>query len=128
MLHNEKHQDYVIEVNPKKLYKKVKRDKIAFHAWYPWVEKEILDIAKEQRPDLYGIKKKEKVGFMQKIKNMFNNKKEEGKGDESFNQSFSRNEELDIEIDRQIQKTKEKIQQSKRQGESLMLGTNQNAE
>eukprot|EP00347_Sterkiella_histriomuscorum_P000956 403373885 len=93
MLHNEKNQDYVIEVNPKKLYKKVKSEKIAFHCWYPWVEKEILEIAKTQRPDLY-LKKK---GFMQRIKSIFGNKNQQNLNESMIsNSSFIRTDEMDV--------------------------------
>ncbi len=91
MLHNEKYQEYVIEVNPKKLYKRVKDEKIAFHCWYQWVEKEILDIAKSQRPDLY-VKKK---GFMQRIKNIFGNNNKHNNDSLISNNSFIKTDELE---------------------------------
>lgn len=64
--------DYVIDVNPMKLFEKMRKQRIPFHFWYPWVEKEIIDIAKTQKPDLYknGPPSK-KPTFMQRIKGMF---------------------------------------------------------
>ena len=77
MLHNEKYQEFVIEVNPKKLFKRCKANKVPFHQWYQWIEREILVIAKEQRPDLYALsdlgvsEEHKKGGFMSRIRRMF---------------------------------------------------------
>lgn len=62
-------------------------EKIAFHCWHHWVEKEILDIAKEQRPDLYVQKK---AGFMNRIKSIFGGKDKSNKNSLIENDNFIR--------------------------------------
>lgn len=44
MLHHERNQDPVFEVNPKTLYKQALRSKVAFPHWYSWAEERIAEM------------------------------------------------------------------------------------
>ena len=49
MLHHERNQDPVFEVNPKVLYKQALRAKVAFPHWYSWAEEKISEMTQLRR-------------------------------------------------------------------------------
>jgi len=49
ILHSEKDPEFGVEVNMRKMFKTVKKEKVPFHRWFFWVDKRITDAYKEQR-------------------------------------------------------------------------------
>ena len=44
IIYNEQDTDFVFTVSPGKLYTKCKKQKIPFHLWYTWIEKELQKV------------------------------------------------------------------------------------
>lgn len=44
IIYNEQDTDFVFTVAPGKLYAKCKKQKIPFHLWYTWIEKELQKV------------------------------------------------------------------------------------
>jgi len=44
IIYNEQDTDFVFTVSPGKLYAKCKKQKIPFHLWYNWIEKELQKV------------------------------------------------------------------------------------
>ena len=44
IIYNEQDTDFVFTVSPGKLYVKCKKQKIPFHLWYTWIEKELQKV------------------------------------------------------------------------------------
>ena len=49
IIYNEHDTDFVFTVSPGKLYAKCKKQKIPFHLWYSWIEKELIKVNEMQR-------------------------------------------------------------------------------
>ena len=47
IIYNEQDTDFVFTVSPGKLYAKCKKQKIPFHLWYNWIEKELQKVDKK---------------------------------------------------------------------------------
>jgi len=47
ILHSEKDPEFGVELNSRKLFKLVKKEKIPFHKWFFWTDKRITEMAKE---------------------------------------------------------------------------------
>jgi len=41
IIYNEQDTDFVFTVSPGKLYQKCKKNRVPFHMWYIWIEKEL---------------------------------------------------------------------------------------
>lgn len=49
IIYNEQDTDFVFTVAPGKLYQKCKKQKIPFHLWYNWIEKELKKVNETQK-------------------------------------------------------------------------------
>ena len=49
IIYNEQDTDFVFTVSPGKLYQKCKKQKIPFHLWYNWIEKELQKVNETQK-------------------------------------------------------------------------------
>ena len=52
MLHHERNQDPVFEVNPKNLFKQAIRQKIPFPHWYIWADERIQELTQLRKDQL----------------------------------------------------------------------------
>lgn len=51
MQYNDMDRDFVFQISSKKLFKTCKKEKVPFHKWYGWIDKQLLRIDKETNPN-----------------------------------------------------------------------------
>jgi hypothetical protein len=59
ILHSEKDPEFGVEVNMRKMYKLVKKEKVPFHRWFFWVNQRIQETAQEQKKEQMLLKQQQ---------------------------------------------------------------------